>query len=100
MPSPVIYEVGQLAGRRLGSAVVARFARFMTSGELGVLDPRPDDLIRAAAVVEEYASLRIGLVDATIVAMAERLGINTVATFDWRHLGIVRPRHGPLSLVP
>jgi len=100
VPSPVVYEVGRLAGRRLGSRVVARFARFMASGEFDVVDPRSADLVRAAALVDEYADLRLGLVDATLVAVAERLGVRTVATFDWRHFGVVRPRHGPLTLVP
>jgi predicted nucleic acid-binding protein len=58
------------------------------------------DIERAGVLVQDYADLRLGLVDATLVAVAERLGVRTVATFDWRHLGVVRPRHGRLTLVP
>jgi predicted nucleic acid-binding protein len=32
-------------------------------------------------------------VDASVVAAAERLGITAVASLDWRHFGVVRPRH-------
>jgi predicted nucleic acid-binding protein len=32
-------------------------------------------------------------VDASVVAVAERLGIGTVATLDRRHFTVVRPRH-------
>jgi predicted nucleic acid-binding protein len=35
----------------------------------------------------------IGFVDATIVAMAERLRIETIATTDRRHFAEVKPRH-------
>jgi uncharacterized protein len=32
-------------------------------------------------------------VDASVVAIAERLGIQEVATVDRRHFSVVRPRH-------
>ena len=35
----------------------------------------------------------IGFVDATIVAMAERLKIETIATTDRRHFAKVKSRH-------
>jgi predicted nucleic acid-binding protein len=35
----------------------------------------------------------LGGVDASVVAVAERLGIRTVATLDRRHFTVVRPRH-------
>jgi predicted nucleic acid-binding protein len=57
-------------------------------------------LRRAAAVDQRYASLRLGLVDASIVALAERLGVTRLATRDVRHFGAVRLHDGrPLDLV-
>jgi len=41
--------------------------------------------------MEEYEWL--GFVDATIVAVAERLKVRTLATTDRRHFGAVRPAH-------
>ena len=35
----------------------------------------------------------IGFVDATIVAMAERLKIESIATTDRRHFALVKSRH-------
>ena len=72
----------------------------MASGELPVVEVEMRDMARAASVVRDYADTRLGLVDATLIAVAERLGVRTIASFDWRHLGIVRPSHGPLTLVP
>ena len=40
-----------------------------------------------------YSDLPLGFVDASIVAMAERLAFDTVLTVDRRHFGVVRPRH-------
>jgi uncharacterized protein len=43
-------------------------------------------------LVETYADLRLGMVDAAVVAIAKRLGISTIATGDRRALS-VRPIH-------
>lgn len=37
--------------------------------------------------------LPLGFVDASVVAVAERLGERQVATLDRRHFSVVRPRH-------
>lgn len=56
---------------------------------------------RVAELVETYVDLPLGLVDASVVAIAERLGQTRVASLDHRHLGVVRPRHCErLELVP
>jgi len=34
-----------------------------------------------------------GFVDASVVAVAERLRLRVIATTDTRHFGAVRPRH-------
>jgi hypothetical protein len=44
-------------------------------------------------LVATYRDLRLGAVDASIVAAAERLDISDVATVDRRHFGVFRPRH-------
>jgi uncharacterized protein len=48
-----------------------------------------------AALVEQYADLPLGAVDASVIALAERLGIPEVATLDRRHFSVVRPLHVP-----
>jgi predicted nucleic acid-binding protein len=35
----------------------------------------------------------LGATDASVIALAERLGIGTIATLDRRHFTVVRPRH-------
>lgn len=43
----------------------------------------------------------LGAVDASVVAIAERLGVREIATLDRRHFSVVRPRHADVfSIVP
>jgi uncharacterized protein len=53
----------------------------------------PDDWRRAAELVTRYADMPLGAVDASVVAVAERLGLAEIATIDRRHFSVVRPRH-------
>jgi hypothetical protein len=46
-----------------------------------------------AELAERYADLGLGGTDASLVALAERLGLTTLATFDRRHFTVVRPAH-------
>jgi uncharacterized protein len=48
-----------------------------------------------------YADLRSELADASVVAVAERLGVTTLLTIDRRHFSVVQPRHADVfSLLP
>lgn len=44
-------------------------------------------------LVSTYADLRLGAVDASVIAVAERLSISTLITIARRHFSVVRPRH-------
>ncbi len=45
--------------------------------------------------METYADFPLGLVDASVIAVAERLGAADIATLDRRHFSVVRPAHVP-----
>lgn len=45
------------------------------------------DLARAHALCDKYRDLRLGLVDATVAAVAERIGARAIVTLDLRHFG-------------
>ncbi|CAN5551057.1 hypothetical protein BH23CHL7_BH23CHL7_23350 [soil metagenome] len=93
MPVLVITEVAYLLGTRLGAQAEVRFLGDLASGALTPLEVEPADWLRIAELVAQYADLPLGTVDASVVATAERLEIATIATFDRRHFGVVRPRH-------
>ena len=57
------------------------------------------DLRRMTVLLSKYPGL--GFVDSAIVAIAERLFIDTIATTDRRHFTQVRPSHAErFELVP
>lgn len=98
---PVIVETAWLIESRLGPGSEATFLRAVNSGELARLDLTEQDWIRVAELVETYRDLGLGSVDASTIAVAERLRIATVATLDRRHFSVVRPRHvGAFELLP
>jgi len=78
------------------------WTRFVPGGRFRVGELHPAvDLARIAALVRDYANLPLGAVDAAVIALAERLGADTIATTGRRDFSIVRPRHVPaFTLVP
>lgn len=91
IPTLVIAEVSYLIGTRLGPAVESKFLRSLS--RLHVEAPAPDDWPRIADLVEQYGDFPLGGTDASIVALAERLDIETIVTLDDRHFRAIRPRH-------
>ena len=92
-PVPVIAEASWLILDRLGTAAQASYLRLITSGQLTPVDLTGADWQRCADLAEQYASLRLDLIDASIVPVAERLGLTTLATLNHRDFTVVRPRH-------
>lgn len=92
VPEPVAVETALLMERRLGHEAEASFLRSLEGKVFAVECPTAEDRRRAAELVIQYRDARLGYVDASIVAMAERRGERRIATTDRRHFRIVRPR--------
>ncbi len=59
------------------------------------------DWLRIAELVATYRDLPLGTVDASVVAVAERRNLASVATLDRRRFSVVRPSHVPaLEILP
>ena len=93
VPGTVVAEVGYLLARNAGPRVEALFLDAIAEGDFQLVDLVAADVRRAASLVRTYADLPLGTTDATVVAIAERLGTNEVATLDRRHFTVVRPAH-------
>lgn len=77
------------------------FLRLIAGGRIAALAPTTTDYDRMADLVGQYASLPLGGADASVVAIAERLGVTRIATVDRRDFTVVRPRHLPaFELIP
>jgi uncharacterized protein len=101
VPVLAVSEVAYLLSERGGTAAERAFARSIRDGELLVEPIEPQDWNRIDELLEQYGDPRLGVVDASIVALCERLNEPVLATLDQRHFGAVRPRHVPaLTLVP
>lgn len=101
VPSLVITEVSYLLASRLGTQAEVRFLADLADGHFQVEPVASGDWLRIAQLVWRYQNLPLGTVDASIVATAERLGVDTVGTLDHRHFGVVRPLHvEAFSIVP
>ncbi|HSB70326.1 MAG TPA: PIN domain-containing protein [Candidatus Methylomirabilis sp.] len=93
VPVTVLTEACYLLNTHLGVAAERRLVRAILEGELLLEGVILSDLGRADQILQKYSDANIGLVDATVVAIAERLGIRTVATTDRRHFSLFRPKH-------
>src|SRR2546430_16869162 len=101
LPEPLLGEIGYLLGTRCGARAEAAFLRDTVDGPIEVVSLTGADRERAAELVEQYGDMPLGTSDASVVAVAERLNIASVATLDRRHFTVVRPVHVPVfQLLP
>ena len=93
VPATVVQETAYMISARVGPLAEASFLRTAAEGEYTIADLDRTDLLRAADLVGRYADFPLGFVDASIVAIAERLDIRDLLTTDRRHFGVIRPAH-------
>lgn len=91
VPALCIAEAAHLIAREMGPELEAQFIE--SCANLDVRHPEGDDGLRMAALMRQYAGFPLGTVDASVVALAERLDTRSVATFDHRHFRAIRPIH-------
>ena len=76
------------------------FMQDLARGAFTYAPPTLGQLSRAMEIDRRYADLGLGLVDGSILALAEDLGIRRLVTRDVRHVAAVRLRDGsPFELV-
>jgi len=101
VPAPTLCEIDHLAHARFGPDAMPSFLRRIRSGELHVEELHLEDLDRTIELMERYADLDVGFVDAAVLAIVERLNEPKLATLDRKHFGAMRPRHvDTLELLP
>ena len=99
VPWAVLPEVDYLVLTHLGIDVELAFVTDINEGTWRVEWGEAIDVERARELCVQYRSLKLGLVDAVVMAMAERLGAGAIATLDLRHFGAV-PIAGKPRLLP
>lgn len=77
------------------------FLKGVADGDFDVVNLTPVDLDRIAELTAQYIDHPLGVTDASIIAVAERLKITEIATINPRDFRAVRPRHaGYFTLLP
>ena len=76
----VLAEVDYHLGRRQKD--MRRLLTFLDSGAYAYEPPTTADLKRAVEIDRKFATVGLGLVDATIATLAERLGVYRILTTD------------------
>lgn len=93
LPIPVLPEALYLIGSRLGHIAMRRFLVELPAWNVQLESIDQADLRRISEILDQYADAHLDFVDATIVAIAERLDITCIMTVDRRDFSIIRPRH-------
>jgi len=86
----VITEAMHLLGRYAGTPGQAALWRLILRGDLMVEHPTQRDLQRMADLMSRYADRPMDFADASLVAVAERLGLNRIVTLDRTDFSIYR----------
>jgi predicted nucleic acid-binding protein len=89
----ILAEVDHLAGTRAGPGAQTAFRRDVVAGayEISWWSRAANESVEIA---ERYDDLGVGLADASLVALAARLNVVDIATFDERHFRAMRPAKG------
>jgi predicted nucleic acid-binding protein len=92
VPGLVLAEVDYfLRGERKAMNV---FIEDLARGAFTYAPPTVDQLLRAMEIDQHYSDLDLGLVDSSIVALADVVGVRRLATRDIRDFAPIRLRDG------
>jgi predicted nucleic acid-binding protein len=92
LPSTVLVELDHFL-RQLPPAAWSAFASDVLDGNYQIEIVTLNDYERAFELCREYQYMKLQLVDASIVALAERLNTKDIATVDRRDFRRITPRH-------
>ncbi|MFA5809387.1 MAG: PIN domain-containing protein [Thermoleophilia bacterium] len=97
----IMAESWCMVERRKNSFYADKLWELMLSGFFNILDLDAADLATSLDIRIKYSDSKMSLVDATTLAICERLRIKKVFTYDRLHFGLYRPGFTDfLELVP
>lgn len=74
----------------LGVSAQLKFMRWVAAGGVAVLEMGPDDGAPMLALLEKYRDRPMDLADASLVVLAERLGVTEILTIDRADFDVYR----------
>ncbi|MGH9410255.1 MAG: type II toxin-antitoxin system VapC family toxin [Vicinamibacterales bacterium] len=95
LPWAILPEVDYLVAEHLGTHAQTAWFDDLAADAFSVEWGSEEDLVRARAIAARYRALRIGLVDAVVIAIAERLRPEAIVTLDLKHFGAIAIKGQP-----
>ncbi len=89
----IVAEADHLVSARGGPAAASALRADLAAGAY-LVEWWAEATATAVEVAERYADADLGLADASLVALAERVGTTSIATLDERHFRAVSPLAG------
>lgn len=93
VPGLVLAELDYWCHQRLGSQAWLTFLEDLLDGAYTLEAPTIADLERCRQIQQQYEDQPIGVVDASVLALVERMDEEKLATLDRRHFSVMRPAH-------
>ncbi len=101
VPALVLAELDYWCHKRLSTDAWIVFLEDMLNGAYRLEAPSTAELERCKELQSKYADQALGVVDASVLALVERLEEDKLATLDYRHFSVLRPNHvEALRLLP
>ena len=98
LPWAIVPEVDYLVATHLGARAQNLWLADLSSGAFAVEWGQQEDLSTAERICRRYKTLRLGLVDAVVIATSERLRADAIATLDLKHFGAIAIKGKPRLL--
>jgi predicted nucleic acid-binding protein len=96
-----VVELEWLASSRLGLQPFSSFLADVEADNVTIVDLIRADYMRIRELLIRYADLKLGFVDAAVIAIVERLNEHKLATLDHRHFTTIRLTHtDTIELLP
>jgi predicted nucleic acid-binding protein len=100
-PTTIIPEACYILNAYLGPSAEMAFIESLVRRQIFLEPVTREYLSRSQEILRAYSDLNVGLVDASVIALAERLHISKILTADRRHFSAIKPKHGlQLELLP
>lgn len=93
IPITVLPETTHLIATRISHRAMRAFIRQLQSPHWYIENLGMNDFERAAEILELYHDTELDFADSTLVAIAERMNIETILTLDQRDFRMIRPSH-------
>lgn len=101
IPDVVLVEAMYNLRRLGGTTAATRFATTLVNQSAPFLPLTLPDFARAIELMHTYHEAELDFVDCCLTALAERLNIIQICTFDRRDFSMIRPKHTPyFELLP